>query len=111
MGVLIILGGIGWAVIVDIYRRKRFSRFSLDTKMIITTSIFLWIAGALVFFLAEYSNDDTIGLLSIREKGGFASCQKTSQLAKPSGSRPSCRCPPAGKTFDSCQKISSMPTA
>lgn len=72
MGMLIILGGIGWAVIVDIYRRRQFSRFSLDTKMIITTSIFLWIAGALVFFLAEYSNSDTIGPLSILGKGGFA---------------------------------------
>jgi len=71
MGVLIILGGIGWAVIVDIYRRRRFNRFSLDTKMIITASIFLWIAGALVFFLSEYSNSETLGALSIREKAGF----------------------------------------
>ncbi len=72
VGGLIILGGIGWSVIVDMYRRRRFSRFTLDTKMIITTSIFLWIAGGLVFFLAEYSNNATIGSLDIPEKSGIA---------------------------------------
>ena len=69
MAILIMVGGIGWAVIVDIYKRRRFTRFSLDTKLIITTSVFLWIVGALVFFLAEYTNSGTIGALSVSDKG------------------------------------------
>ena len=64
-----VLGGIGWSVIVDIYKRKRFTRFSLDTKMIITTSIFLWVIGSLTFFLSEYTNANTIGPLSVSNKG------------------------------------------
>ncbi len=67
---LIMLGGIGWAVIANVYREKRFRRFSLDTKMIVVTSIFLWMAAALVFFLGEYSNDATIGSLPIHQKVG-----------------------------------------
>ena len=53
---LIILGGIGWTTLVDLYRHRRFSRFALDTKLVITASIFLWIAGAAIIFSAEYSD-------------------------------------------------------
>ena len=72
MAGLIILGGIGWAVFVDIYGRRRFSRFTLDTRLVITISLFLWIVGALVFFLSEYTNSGTIESLSIQRKGFFA---------------------------------------
>ncbi|MQF70231.1 hypothetical protein FIM12_07880 [SAR202 cluster bacterium AD-804-J14_MRT_500m] len=71
MGVLIALGGIGWVVIVDVYRKKRFSRLSLDTKMIVVPSLFLWLTGALVFFLSEYSNQSTIGMLPLHEKAYY----------------------------------------
>jgi trk system potassium uptake protein len=54
--ILIILGGIGWTTLVDLSRHRRFSRLALDTKLVITTSICLWIAGAAIIFSAEYSN-------------------------------------------------------
>ena len=66
---LIILGGISWTVLVDVFRQRRFSRFTLDTKMVLTTSLFLWGLGALVFFMAEYDNDATLGPLSVVQKG------------------------------------------
>ena len=59
MAVLIILGSVGWTSLVDLFRNRRFSRLSLDTRLVIVTSIFLWVAGALVLFLAEYSNPAT----------------------------------------------------
>ena len=68
MMVLIILGGIGWTVLVDISRHRRFARFSLDTKLIIVTSLGLWILGAGIFFLAEYANNDTVGDLALGDK-------------------------------------------
>ena len=55
MTLLIILGGIGWTVLVDVSRHRRFARFSLDTKLVLVTSLGLWVLGAGVFFLAEYS--------------------------------------------------------
>ncbi|MFQ6027426.1 MAG: TrkH family potassium uptake protein [Dehalococcoidia bacterium] len=60
MMVLIIVGGVGWTVLVDLYRNHRFARLSLDTKLVIVTSLFLWALGAGVFFLAEFTNALTI---------------------------------------------------
>ena len=71
MAILIIVGSIGWSVIVDVYKRRRFKRFNLDTKIIIVTSVLLWFVGGLVFFISEYSNVGTIGQLSVRDKLGL----------------------------------------
>jgi trk system potassium uptake protein TrkH len=68
MMVLIVLGGIGWTVMVDIFRHRRFARFSLDTKLVIVTSLFLWALGAGVFLLVEFANDDTVGELVLGDK-------------------------------------------
>jgi trk system potassium uptake protein len=56
LSALIILGGIGWTTLVDLYRHRRFSRLALDTKLVITTSIFLWLAGAVILLSTEYTN-------------------------------------------------------
>ncbi len=68
MMVLIVLGSIGWTVLVDVARHRRFIRFSLDTKLVLVTSLFLWALGAGVFLLAEFTNDDTIGGLVLGDK-------------------------------------------
>ena len=62
---LIALGGIGWSVLGDLYRHRSFTRLSLDTKLVVIASIFLWVTGLLVLFLAEFGNDQTLGNLSI----------------------------------------------
>ena len=64
MVILIILGGIGWTTLVDISRNRRFGRLSLDTKLVVVTSLVLWVAGALVLFFAEFPNPETHGGLS-----------------------------------------------
>ena len=68
IGCLIILGGIGWTVLADVFHQRRFSRFTLDTKMVLSTSVFLWVLGALVFFIAEYDNPGTLGPFSVLQK-------------------------------------------
>ena len=70
MMILIILGGIGWPTLVDIYRNRRFARFSLDTKLVIVTSLGLWVVGSLALFLAEYSNPATHQGLSLVDRIG-----------------------------------------
>jgi len=72
VGGLIMLGGIGWAVTVDVFRRHSFKRFNLDTKMIVVTSLFLWLAATSVFLLSEYSNEATIGARSVADKVGVS---------------------------------------
>lgn len=68
MMVLIMLGGIGWTSLVDLYRHRRFSRLALDTKLVLVTSLFLWVIGALVLFLAEFSNPVTHAGLSMADR-------------------------------------------
>jgi trk system potassium uptake protein len=65
---LIILGGIGWITLVDLYRHRYFSRLALDTKLVITTSIFLWLAGAGILFSAEYSKPGLHSELSLLDR-------------------------------------------
>lgn len=66
--VLIILGGISYVVMVDVFRRLRFQRFSLDTKLVLLVSLILWVAGALVIFGSEYGNSETLGPLPVGGK-------------------------------------------
>ena len=72
MTVLIILGGIGWTTLVDIWKNHRFSRWSLDTRMVVVTSLFLWAMGALVFYIAEFNNEGTIGSFSVIERAFYS---------------------------------------
>jgi len=56
---LIIIGGIGFPVMVDLSRNIKkgltFSRLSLHTKMVLTGTIALLIIGFVGFFIAEYN--------------------------------------------------------
>ena len=69
VAVLIVLGGIGWTTLVDLVRHRRPSRLTLDTKMVVTASIFLWVLGAAILFIAEFDNDATLGDASLAQKG------------------------------------------
>ena len=56
---LIFVGGIGFATIYDIGRNKcRFSRYSLQTKVILITSAALTLLPAIYFFFAEFADYD-----------------------------------------------------
>ncbi len=68
MTVLMMIGGLGWVLIVDVWRKRRFARFSLDTKLVLVTSILLWALGAGVLYLAEFANSETMGSFSWVDK-------------------------------------------
>ena len=78
MTVLTILGGLGWVLVVDVFRKHRISRFSLETKLVLVTSIVLWVLGAGVLFLSEFNNSDTMGNFSWVDKGVGAVFQSVS---------------------------------
>jgi len=68
MTVLMILGGLGWVLVVDVFRKRRISRFSLETKLVLVTSIVLWVLGAFVLYLSEFNNSATMGNFSWFDK-------------------------------------------
>lgn len=63
MTLMIALGGLGWVTMVDVWRQRRFARFSLDTKLVVVTSLGLWFLGAVILALTEFANPDTMGPL------------------------------------------------
>jgi trk system potassium uptake protein TrkH len=68
MGTLIALGAIGYWVLVDVVRHRRFSLFTLNTKLVLTFTLALILVGALTTFLSEYSSATTLGPLSVADK-------------------------------------------
>ena len=74
---LIILGGIGFIVWWDIlrvlkqFKNKKFKCFkslSLHSKIVLSTSLILIFGGALLIFIFEYNNVNTIGQMAFFDK-------------------------------------------
>lgn len=67
---LIILGGLGFAAILDVYNviKKTRRKLSTSTHLAIVMTIFLICFGAVMTFMLEYSNKGTIGNLSLHDK-------------------------------------------
>jgi trk system potassium uptake protein TrkH len=68
ISILIILGGLGFSVYIDISRNKRFKRLHLHSKLVITITVILLILGMIVFYLIELNNPSTLKSLSFGEK-------------------------------------------
>jgi trk system potassium uptake protein TrkH len=60
---LIILGGLGFTVYIDVWNAPRISRLSLHTKLVLLTTITLIVLGSLGYYLLEASNPKTLGSL------------------------------------------------
>lgn len=66
---LIIAGGLGFSVILDIYSHpKDFRRWSLHSKLVVLMSSALVLLGFLFILAVEFNNPNTLGLLSLPEK-------------------------------------------
>ncbi|ULO05639.1 Ktr system potassium transporter B [Paenibacillus sp. 19GGS1-52] len=61
---LFIIGGIGFTVILDLYRKRHWRDLSFHTKVVLITSGLLSLVGFLVIFLIELFNTKTFGTLS-----------------------------------------------
>ena len=66
--VLIILGGISFLVLADLFRSRRLGRLSLDTKLVLSTTALLLVLGTLITLLTEFADPDTIEGLSLPQK-------------------------------------------
>jgi len=65
---LIILGGIGFIVMSELYEYRHVRRLSLHTKVVLTTSGFLIVLGTIFIFILEYNNPKTLQPLSTMGK-------------------------------------------
>ncbi|MDA8234412.1 MAG: TrkH family potassium uptake protein [Clostridia bacterium] len=65
---LIILGGIGFTVMADVYRKRSFRKFSLHTKVVLSITGLLLVFGTVMIFLLEQNNPKTLGPLGLGGK-------------------------------------------
>ncbi len=65
---LIICGGLGYTVILEMITKKRVSKFSLHSKMVLMITTVLIVAGFVAIFVLEYNNPDTLQKLSLKGK-------------------------------------------
>ncbi len=65
---LIVSGGLGFSVLINIRRERRFRRFRLHTKLVLVGTLGLIVSGALCFMLIEYDNPETLGGMPFFEK-------------------------------------------
>ncbi|NMD70899.1 Ktr system potassium transporter B [Bacillus sp. DNRA2] len=65
---LIIIGGIGYTVILDLIRKKSLTHLTLHSKLVLMMTTILVVVGTGAIFLLEYSNPGTLGSLSLSEK-------------------------------------------
>ncbi len=78
MMVLIVAGGLGFIVALDIHDKRKkqkhfsmnrlFQHLALHSKIVILMTIALIVSGTVLFFLFEFENPDTIGELPIGDR-------------------------------------------
>lgn len=65
---LIVLGGIGFPVLLDVINNKKYSKLNVHSKIVINTTGILIAVGFLFIFIVEFNNKDTLGGLNMKEK-------------------------------------------
>jgi len=61
---LFIIGGLGFTVLVDLWRRRDFTRLSLHSKLTLSGSLVLALGGWLLVMLFEWNNTGTLGAMA-----------------------------------------------
>ncbi len=65
---LFIIGGIGFTVLVDVWKKKKYKKLSLHTKLMLVGTLVINVVSMLFIFCLEYSNSKTIGDFTLGDK-------------------------------------------
>jgi trk system potassium uptake protein len=63
IGVLITLGGLGYAIVEDVLRKRRWLHLALETKVVLLTTAALIVGGTLAIAVLEWNNAATLARL------------------------------------------------
>jgi len=67
-GILLVLGGLGFAIVGDAIVVRRWSRMALETKLVISTTLALLVGGTVLIGLIEWSNPLTLGAMPAEQR-------------------------------------------
>lgn len=65
---LIVVGGMGFSVWVDIYKNKNLKKLSLHSKLVLSMTTILIVGGAILMFIFEFNNPNTMGPMGAKDK-------------------------------------------
>ena len=65
---LIVIGGLGFLVWEDVAACRSFKKFSVYTKLVLTTTGVLIVGGAFLFGVLEWNNPNTLGPMTVPQK-------------------------------------------
>ena len=63
VAVLLVLGGLGFAIVGDAITKRRWARMALETKLVLSATAALIVGGAVALGLTEWANPATLGAL------------------------------------------------
>ncbi len=75
VALLVVIGGLGFAVITDMVFMRHWSRYNLHTRMVLVTTLVMLAGGWLFFWLTERSNPATLGSLDSATRAMAAAFQ------------------------------------
>lgn len=64
----VICGGLGFAVLIDVYQRRNWEDLNINSKLVLITTFVLIFGGTIGIFIFEYTNFDTLGHLDLPNK-------------------------------------------
>ncbi len=67
-GLLLVLGGLGFAIVGDALTKRRWIRFALETKVVLSTTAVLLVVGAVIIGATEWGNPATLGQLPTEQR-------------------------------------------
>ena len=59
---------VGFAVLLDIYQKRKWQKLSINSKLVLVTTGFLILIGSVFIFILEYGNQNTLGDLGLFDK-------------------------------------------
>ena len=65
---IIIIGGLGFTVWMEIYDYKGIKRLSVHSKLVLLVTVILIFGGSILMFIFEFRNPETIGSMGIKDK-------------------------------------------
>lgn len=68
ISLLVIVGGLGFIVWRDVIEKKRFSRFTLHSRVALLATLILIVGGTFLIFVFDYNNPYTLGKLPFISK-------------------------------------------
>ena len=68
VGMLIILGGLGFTVVIELINTRNFQRMTLHTRLVLTMTLFLLVSGTILYLVLEWNNPFTLGNLPASQK-------------------------------------------